>query len=342
MMEHIDNNQDTNEVNNIPADNNVEEVNYYEQSDEEFEKQFQEQSESSNESNVDNEAEYSEAEQHDNTLNLQEFYDTITAPIRANGKEIQVTNVEDLRRLVQMGTNYNAKMEKLKSSFNIVKTLEQQNIDREKLQFLIDLANHDKAAIAKLISDAQYDTYDSPDLETTPYQPKNYIIPDDVIEFQEVVDEIISRPQGIDLIRELSGWDNTSAEFLKNSPEAIETLYEHKTSGLYAETLATIERDKLLGKIPKEVLKKPFIELYSTVSSQLEEHKKLAQQSANKIVGNNIQRNPVRHQMSPAPKSAGVKTSGTTQRNFAEVPNFVDMSDEDFEIFTKTNRNLNF
>ena len=42
------------------------------------------------------------------------FYKVITAPFKANGKEVQLTDPNDVIRLAQQGINYSKKMEQLK------------------------------------------------------------------------------------------------------------------------------------------------------------------------------------------------------------------------------------
>ena len=58
----------------------------------------------------------------------------VLSPIKANGREIQVSSVDDAIQLMQMGANYHKKMAALKPNLAVLKMLEQHGLlDQEKL-----------------------------------------------------------------------------------------------------------------------------------------------------------------------------------------------------------------
>lgn len=287
-------------------------------------------------------------------LNAEDFVKQVTSEFTANGRQVRVEKPEDIVRLMQMGINYNKKMEAIKPNMGLIKTLKEHGLDNpETLQFLIDLKKHDKTAIAKLLKDAEVDTYDLPDLEETPYTSQTAIISNQQAEFESVLADLNQLPKGTDLIQSLGRsetWDDNSLEFFRTQPEALYHLYNDKNSGLYDEVLRVIDVDKSLGLIPQTWLEKPFVELYEFVASSLSQQQQQVStsQSPNplnqqpKIVGHNLQTQTQVRNQPTAPKTAGVTHTGSTQNILADVPDFLAMTDEQFEAFTKSTQGLRF
>lgn len=287
-------------------------------------------------------------------LSAEDFVKQVTSDFTANGRQVRVEKPEDIVRLMQMGMNYNKKMEAIKPNMGLIKTLKEHGLDNpETLQFLIDLKKHDKTAIAKLLKDAEVDTYDLPDLEETPYTPQTAIISNQQAEFESVLADLNQLPKGTDLIQSLGRsetWDDNSLEFFRTQPEALYHLYNDKNSGMYDEVLRVIDVDKSLGRIPQTWLEKPFVELYEFVASSLSQQQQQVptSQSPNplnqqpKIVGHNLQTQTQVRNQPTAPKTAGVTHTGSTQNILADVPDFLAMTDEQFEAFTNSTQGLRF
>ena len=287
-------------------------------------------------------------------LSAEDFIKQVTSEFTANGRQVRVEKPEDIVRLMQMGMNYNKKMEAIKPNMGLIKTLKEHGLDNpETLQFLIDLKKHDKTAIAKLLKDAEVDTYDLPDLEETPYNSQTAIISNQQAEFESVLADLNQLPKGTDLIQSLGRsetWDDNSLEFFRTQPEALYHLYNDKNSGMYDEVLRVIDVDKSLGRIPQTWLEKPFVELYEFVASSLSQQQQQVptSQSPNplnqqpKIVGHNLQTQTQVRNQPTAPKTAGVTHTGSTQNILADVPDFLAMTDEQFEAFTQSTQGLRF
>ena len=285
-------------------------------------------------------------------ISAEDFVKQVTAEFTANGRQVRIEKPEDIVRLMQMGMNYNKKMEAIKPNMGLIKTLKEHGLDNpETLQFLIDLKKHDKAAIAKLLKDAEIDTYDLPDLEETPYTSQTAIISNQQAEFENVLADLNQLPKGTELIQSLGRsetWDDDSLEFFRTQPEALYHLYNDKNSGLYDEVLRVIDTDKTLGRIPQTWLQKPFVELYEFVATSLTQQQQVptsqVQQTVQqpKIVGHNLQSQTQVRNQPTAPKAAGVTRTGSTQNILADVPDFLSMTDEQFEAFTKSTQGLRF
>lgn len=124
------------------------------------------------------------------SMSAEEFQKFLTSPFRANNADVQVDDPKDIRRLMQMGMNYQKKLGKIRPHLGALKSLEQNGLlDSDKLSFAIDLMNHKPEAIAQLIKESGVDTYSLPDVEATPYQAPNHIMDAKSVEFNEAVDE---------------------------------------------------------------------------------------------------------------------------------------------------------
>ncbi len=338
---------------------------YLSMSDEEFEKLEQqgftpEPEQTTSEPETDNQQAETEQPEDTNstgsepeTLSAEDFVKQITSPFTANGRQIQVLKPEDVIRLMQMGANYNKKMEVIKPNLGMIKSLQSAGINTpEKLQLLLDIHSGDKTAIAKLLQDKQIDGYDLPDLEETPYVPQAKIHTPEQAEFEDVLADVRQLPEGQSLLQSLGSktWDDKSLEFIQTTPQALYALYQDKTNGLYDHVVGTIEADMMAGLIPDEWQQKPFVELYEFVATQLTNQQQaqavtqqVQQPPKPQIVGHNVQPNAVIHsKQNTAPKSAGITNAGSTQPNYADVPDFMSMTDEQFEAWEKANAGLRF
>jgi len=146
-------------------------------------------------------------------VNYKQEYEKLLAPFKANGRQIQVDNVDDAITLMRMGANYNKKMAALKPNLKLIKMLEHNDLlDETKLSYLIDASKHDPGAITKLLKDANMDPLEI-DTETSEYQPKDHQVNDSQFELDQILDDIKdndSFPKTIDAIS--NQWDAKSKE----------------------------------------------------------------------------------------------------------------------------------
>lgn len=292
-------------------------------------------------------------------VDTKDFYNKLTSEFVADGKKIRITNPDEFIKLAQMGTNYNSKMHKLKPNLGIVKALEQHKLnDPEKVKFLIDLANHDKTAIAKLIKDSEIDMYDLPDLEETPYKSKAEVYNAEQIALLEQLEVLKASPNGNLLLKDLnSKWDDASLNQISDSPEALNSLYQDKESGLYDKVMDVIETDRMLGRIPASFAKEPTLTIYEFVATQIlriEQETLAAQQlqanqpkqqipqqqylprsNAPLVIGSNVKNSsqPIRANIN-ASKSAAITNSGYSNPIPQDI-DFLSMSDAEFESFNR-------
>lgn len=187
--------------------------------------------------------------QQSNEIDYKAFYEAMTSPIKANGKEFQLKEIDDIRALVQQGANYSKKMAGLKPKMNLLKTLEHHGLNEENIGYLIDLHNKEPKAIAKLVQEAGIDVYGT-DLEEeakgyTPVSKPIQLTPVDEV-VQDLQDTSETFPQ---LLNHINTWDSESIQIISHNPDILRILDKHKELGIYDKIVNDIEREKVLGRL---------------------------------------------------------------------------------------------
>lgn len=200
-----------------------------------------------------------------------DVYDRLfNQPIKANGKNLKLTNVDDVIRLVQMGANYNLKMAGIKEQIPYLKMLERNNLlDEGKLSYLIDLHEGKQGAIARLLKEHNIDLYDFDTDTEKAYVPQNRSVSMQEIQIEDAIKEISTSDKFLDTMKVIQEvWDEPSRDVVRDDPEKIKILNEHIETGIYAAVSAEVERMQLLGHIPDKV---PAIQVYETVGQMMYE-----------------------------------------------------------------------
>ena len=95
-----------------------------------------------------------ETESTQDGSNFEDFYRQVTGEFKANGTTMQLTNAEDIVRAMQMGMNYQKKMQSIKPHLRTLKTLEQHGmLGEDKVKFAIDMLSHEPSAIIQLLKE---------------------------------------------------------------------------------------------------------------------------------------------------------------------------------------------
>ncbi|WP_395147150.1 hypothetical protein ACF3N0_00100 [Moraxella atlantae] len=183
-------------------------------------------------------------------IDYESFYKVITSPFKANGKEFQITDPNDVIRLAQQGINYSKKMEKLKPQQAIIKTLEDNGLlDNDKLGYLIDLYNKKPEAIAKLVKDSEIDLYEFDTEQANDYVPSEVIKP--VNQITEVIDTLTQEsPEFINVLDSvIDTWDNQSKQIIYENPQLLYIFNEQNKHGLFSKINNAIEYERMLGRM---------------------------------------------------------------------------------------------
>ena len=197
------------------------------------------------------------------------FYEKIMAPLKANGKTIDLKTPEEAVQLMQMGANYTRKMQAIAPHRKVLLMLENNGLlDEGKLSFLIDIEKKNPEAIKKLIKDAGLDPreIDLDDPQAKPYLEGNHRVTDEEAGFRVILDELSSNPEGKATLQAITLWDQASKEVLWKQPDVMQLIHDQRASGIYDRITTELERQRALGQIPPTV---PFLHAYKAIGDQL-------------------------------------------------------------------------
>lgn len=184
------------------------------------------------------------------TIDFEAEYKKLTAPFRANGKEMQVQSADEAVALMQMGANYNKKMAALKPNLKLLKLLENNGLlSEEKLSFLIDLDKKNPDAIQKLVKDSGLDPLEM-DVSKSEYKPKTYTVDDRELELDAVLEKIQDTPTYNQVISLVSNkWDGPSKQIVAENPQLLEVINTHMGNGVYDLISTEVERQRVFGRL---------------------------------------------------------------------------------------------
>lgn len=197
------------------------------------------------------------------------LYEKVMAPLKANGKTIDIKTPEELIQLAQMGANYTRKMQAIAPHRKVLLMLENNGLlDEDKLSFLIDIEKKNPEAIKKLIKDAGIDPLeiDLDDPQAKPYLEGNHRVTDEEASFRVILDELSSNPEGKATLQAITLWDQASKEVLWKQPDVMQLIHQQRENGIYDRITTELERQRALGQIPPTV---PFLHAYKAIGDQL-------------------------------------------------------------------------
>jgi len=283
------------------------------------------------------------AEQSNTSVDYKSEYEKLLAPFPANGKDMQVRNVDEAITLMQMGANYHKKMAALKPNLKLLKILEKNDLlSEEKISFLIDLDKKNPDAINKLIADSKLDPMDLDADKAGAYKPTTRTVDDKELELDSVLEEIqdtTSYKRTIGIVGQ--EWDQESKAVVANNPQLLKVVNEHVKSGIYDVIKAEVDRERALGRL----LSVPDIEAYRQVGDAINARGGFAHLSAKGQQTTHTQQQVV----VPAPKKVDDQKLNDKRRAAAPAkpaataskpaPDFnpLALSDEEFQKLVKPN-----
>lgn len=280
----------------------------------------------------------SEASTETATPDYEGFYKSIMAPIKANGKTIELKDPKEAIQLMQMGANYTRKMQALAPHRKVLMMLENNNLlDEGQLAFAIDLVvKKDPEAIKKLLKDAKVDPLEIDTNVEPTYREGNHRVSDDEAAFVTALDDLRSNQGGNDTLKVINDhWDQASKDVLWKDPSVMQVIHEQRVSGVYDRVAAEVERQKTLGAIPAQV---PFLQAYKMVGDQLAQAGKFADlaTATTASTATTTAQPVVTRAATPKPaikngdKVSAAAATRTTPKTAEVKVNPLSMSDEDF------------
>lgn len=200
--------------------------------------------------------------------NFEELYNKIMAPLKANGKTIELQSPEEAIQLMQMGANYTKKMQAIQPHRKILQMLENNGLlDDGKLSYLIDLDKKNPEAIKKLIKDSGIDPLQIDTEAESTYIQGNHRVSDEEAGFVSQLDDLKSTQEGTKTLQAINTWDQASKEVLWKNPELMGTIHIQRENGIYDVINNEVERRRVLGSIPTHV---SFLNAYKLVGDELD------------------------------------------------------------------------
>jgi len=186
-----------------------------------------------------------------NQLNFEEEHNKLLAPFKANGKDMQIKNVDEARTLMQMGANYNKKMAGLKPNLKLIKMLSNNDLlDEAKLSYLIDLDKKDPAATKKFIQESGVDLEEFDKEAEHGYKSNTYTVDDKEVELDSVIEDIQDTTAFNETIHIVTNkWDESSKAVFASNPSLLKVINQHVAAGVFSKIEAAVEQERMLGRL---------------------------------------------------------------------------------------------
>lgn len=294
-----------------------------------------EDDQSAEEQDEEDEDEDSEPEVSD----FQAKYEEIMAPFKAAGREIKLDDPAQARRLMQMGVDYNLKMQTMKPYMKVLRTLEKAELlDQDRINFLIDLSQNKPEAIKKLLRDGSIDPMELDMEDNEAYSPTDHMVSESEMSVREAFQAIESTPTFNKTVQVLTKeWDSKSKAALADNPNLIGLMHVHIANGTYDEVWPEVMKRRLLG----DLVGLSDLDAYNQTGQAMADSGQLSPLSPDNATSSapNTTQAPAQGKGSPKAKrkrvaqkrAASPTKGGATGGRGKKVPNLADLSDEQIE-----------
>ena len=274
------------------------------------------------------------------------LYESMMAPLKANGKEIALDNPDDVRRLAAMGINYTRKMQDMAPQRRLIATLQKYGLDDEtKLNYLIDLNQRNPEAVKHLLKESGINPMEIDQENASQYIPGSHSVSDLEATFRSSVTELNSSNEGRETLQAIQGFDKQSQQMVFDHPGVIKELHDSRLDGSYAQIENEVNRLKMLGHLNPDV---PFLAAFQHIGQQLKDRQNTSQVAQTQQVAQPTTPVPPAVQVQPIAVAARNSAQPQTGQNNGRVAaaastrtatavgtktqvNPLSMSDEDFE-----------
>ena len=262
--------------------------------------------------------------------------DKLFAPFKASGVDMQVRSVDEAIQLMQMGANYQKKMQTLKPKMRLLQSMERHQFDEEKLNFALDLISGNKEAIHKLVTDHSFnsdDLYDD-DGNVPSYVPTDKLVSQSEMDVRAAFEQIETSPH-IGRVQQVlqKDWDMDSAnEFVKN-PSLIINLEQQMQAGHFDIIQTEMMRQRTMYGQQTQHLND--LQLYCAIGEQLVKQGQLEMPTTPSVStppsqASVVAPKPKKTTQQPQSDASKVAPSVRKQGTAKKVQDYLNMSDEDF------------
>lgn len=263
-------------------------------------------------------------------VDYEAFYKQVMTPFQANGKTIELRDINEAVQLMQKGANYTRKMQDIAPHRKVLMMLENNGLlDEGKLSYLIDLEKKNPDAIKKLIKDAGIDPMDIDTTVEPTYREGNHKVTDEEASFRSTLDDLSSNPAGKETLNLIhTGWDQASKEVLWKNPEILTMIHQQREGGIYDRIATEVERQRVLGTIAPNT---PFLHAYKAVGDKMVETNAFADLVPKATPIPVITRAAVpKPQVANSDKANAAASSRSTDKKAEVFVNPLSMSDDEF------------
>lgn len=266
--------------------------------------------------------------------NATTFYEKVSAPFKADGKEIQIRTPEEAIRLMQMGVNYSRRMQEMKPLREMDAMLTAHGLnDPEKLNELIDLSKGSKEAIQKYLAKHNIDPLDldvsKADAHTTP----NYRSDPKDVAFQDAINTTLQANGGKELLGDVNrDWDEESKEALRENPSIFGKLLEQKDTGVYEQINKELLHQRTMGYLADV----PFLQAYEQVGTAMQKAGVFDTKETSKktgmapIASGHRKADPKKTDLPNPNLSSSNQNRKAASKAAPQEPDYLSMSDDDF------------
>ena len=147
-------------------------------------------------------------------------------PLRADGKEYPIENMQELYSLASKGINSDRKWKESAAGRKVMSTLEKNGLSPEDISFLVDLKAGKKEAIASLLKGADIDPLDiDVDALDGNYKPEDHSVGDFEVQLDEVISRVKNQPRYDETVQVvMEQWDPESKKAFYDNPKILELL----------------------------------------------------------------------------------------------------------------------
>lgn len=257
------------------------------------------------------------------------FAKIVTAPFKANGVEMQITDPNEAIALMQKGLNYTAKMQSLAEPRRLHKMLSDAGVAEEsKLAYLIDLHNKRPEAIAKLVRDSGVDLYQIDEDKVNQYSPVSSAPSSNAIVLEDAVAEAQATPEGQRAVQIVgSVWDEDSCRAVGANPQLLKDLTNHIRTGVFDKINQVVQVERAKGNLSQLT----DIDAFWQVGNYMHEQGMLNPTQGNTATGvpTNTPK-PTDRAAEERRQQAAPPSNRRTSTSAAPVDNYLSMSDEEF------------
>jgi len=241
-------------------------------------------------------------------------------PLKANGLEMEINDIEELYALASQGMNYTQKTQKLAPRLKDVSAMDQNGITSTDIALLIDAKNGDKEAIAKLLQTSGVDALDIEETDAEKYQAKEYGASEHQQDLMNVVSNISQDPEYTTTENIVDQqWDDSSRDMIREDPRLLQALHTHVKDGTYAKVAP--EAAKIAAM---DGYKKSQIEYYEMAGKSMFEREQAQETVKQQTVTQETKQRNTKRKDAALPK--GKSTSSVTNNE----PDFINMPDDEY------------